>query len=588
MTLTTKDPRDLNSPGKPGASSHNSENKSGQSSRSNPVCLEVAITIRSLPTEAGALTQPIREEGRTVIVFDNGAVLRSTNNLPIGQTVILSNHNGRDVVCRVVGGRNLPSIKGYVEVEFLEPVNDFWGIHQDNEPGAGAPPPPSPPAPLEAQSEQSPVTPLTSSLWETPPKPTGESLGSGPSFDDIPGLLSKPLSLPALESKPEPTRPSSEKAAKEVSDYNLSAAASPTSVANWRPPAPEPPAEKRANSATMEATSTSPSGQSHDFLSKGLMAYEQPSSAPKAANIRTPLIVGAVALVLAGIGTQVFLRMHKAAPESGANPAVASQPPAPEAQTAKNEPQLSRVPQAEKTEAPAQTQTPAQNSAQPVAVGESQSSAAAAPMPAIVRNSATEDTRTESRLDERNLQPQDKKAAIPKQPNLSASRSPAIQNLKIGSPSAPTRSLATPAEGTAPLTDVASSMPGGGSTPSSLLTSAGRTSNPPLPPPSSLAPAPAAPAPVSASKMVTDAKLISSTRLSYPPTAKQSNVQGTVTLSATVDENGKVVSAKALSGPLLLRQAAVDSVKQWKYSPALIDGKPAPSQVTVNVEFKLN
>jgi protein TonB len=291
-------------------------------------------------------------------------------------------------------------------------------------------------------------------------------------------------------------------------------------------------------------------------------------------------------LVLAGIGTQVFLRMHKAAPESGANAAVASQPPASEPQTAKNEPQLSRAPQAERTEAPAQTQTPAQNSAQPVAVEESQSSAA--PVPALVRNSATADTRTESRLDQRNLLPQDKKAAVPKEPNLSAPRSPAIQNLKIGSPSAPTRSLATPPEGTAPLTDVASTMPGGGSTPSSLLTSAGRTSNPPLPPPSSLAPASAAPAPVSAPKTVTDAKLISAARLTYPPTAKQSNVQGTVTLSATVDENGRVVSARALSGPLLLRQAAVDSVKQWKYSPALIDGKPAPSQVTVNVDFKLN
>src|SRR5258708_5339780 len=311
MALTIKDPRDLNRPGKPGGPSHNSENKAGQSPRSNPVCLEVAIKIRSLPTEAGALTQPIREEGRTVIVFDNGAVLRSTNNLQIGEKVILSNHNGRDVVCRVVGGRNLPSIKGYVEVEFLEPVNDFWGIHQDNDPGAGATPPLSSTAPLEAQSGQSPVTPLTSSLWETPPKPTSESLGNGPSFDDIPGLLSKPLSLPAQESKPEPPRPSLEKPAKEVSDYNLSAAAMPTSVANWRPPAPDPPAEKGANSATMDATSTAASGQSHDFLSKGLMAYEQPSSAPKAANIRTPLIVGAAALVLAGIGTQVYLRVHK-------------------------------------------------------------------------------------------------------------------------------------------------------------------------------------------------------------------------------------------------------------------------------------
>ena len=137
MTLTIKNSPDLNSLGKPGASSQNSENKSGESPRTNPVCLEVGVTIRSLPNEAGGQTQPIREEGRTVIVFDNGAVLRSTNNLPIGQTVILSNPNGRDVVCRVVGGRNLPNVKGYVEVEFIEPVNDFWDIHQAGNP-AGA------------------------------------------------------------------------------------------------------------------------------------------------------------------------------------------------------------------------------------------------------------------------------------------------------------------------------------------------------------------------------------------------------------------------------------------------------------------
>src|SRR6202521_2614842 len=98
MTLTMKNPPDLNSLGKPGAPSQNSENKTGHSPRSNPVCLEVNITIRSLPTETGGLTQPIREEGRTVIVFDNGAVVRSTNNMPIGQTVIVSNPSGRDVV----------------------------------------------------------------------------------------------------------------------------------------------------------------------------------------------------------------------------------------------------------------------------------------------------------------------------------------------------------------------------------------------------------------------------------------------------------------------------------------------------------
>jgi len=143
MTLTVKDSAASANLGKPGTPSQDSENKANQSPRSNPVCLEAGITIRSLPAEAGNSIQPIREEGRTVIVFDNGAVLRSTSNLPPGLTVILSDSNGRDVVCRVVGGRNSPNVKGYVEVEFIEPVNDFWRIHQDSEP-------PSAPAPLRS------------------------------------------------------------------------------------------------------------------------------------------------------------------------------------------------------------------------------------------------------------------------------------------------------------------------------------------------------------------------------------------------------------------------------------------------------
>jgi protein TonB len=61
-----------------------------------------------------------------------------------------------------------------------------------------------------------------------------------------------------------------------------------------------------------------------------------------------------------------------------------------------------------------------------------------------------------------------------------------------------------------------------------------------------------------------------------------------VVVTAEVDEKGNVASAKAISGPVTLRQAAIDSVKQWKYSPALIDGKPATAQVNVNVQFRLN
>jgi outer membrane biosynthesis protein TonB len=39
---------------------------------------------------------------------------------------------------------------------------------------------------------------------------------------------------------------------------------------------------------------------------------------------------------------------------------------------------------------------------------------------------------------------------------------------------------------------------------------------------------------------------------------------------------------------MLLREAAIDAVKQWKYAPELIDGKPVAAQVTIGVEFRLN
>ena len=89
------------------------------------------------------------------------------------------------------------------------------------------------------------------------------------------------------------------------------------------------------------------------------------------------------------------------------------------------------------------------------------------------------------------------------------------------------------------------------------------------------------------SKTVREPKLISSTKPVYPAAAKQSNVQGTVTVVLDIDAAGKVTGAKALSGPLLLRQAAVESAQEWKYSPGATDGKPTASRVTVNLEFRL-
>jgi len=581
VTLTIKDSPGMNSPNKPGTSSQGSENKAGQSPRSNPVCLEVGVTIRSLPNQAGGVTQPIREEGRTVIVFDNGAVLRSTNNMPVGLTVILSNPNGRDVVCRVVGGRNLPSVKGYVEVEFMEPVNDFWNIHQENNPATTAVPSASSPTPREVHAPPAPAPYRATSFSETPAKPTSVSLGSGPTFDDIPGLASISSSATTRESKTEPARPPSERMAKDNSDYNLSEIASPTSLANWNSTPAELPVEKHAIAAMRDALSTTSTAPTRDFLSKGLMAYEQPGSSSDSSNGRMPLILGAAALVLAGVGAVVYFMHQGPAPVPVAKKTAVSQPTAPQPLAALPAPEPVAPPQ----DASAQAATPAQTPAQPVAVEQSQPVAVAAPVPAVVTGPATTDARPESRPDPRNARRQEKSPVVAKQPDLPSSRRPVMPNLKIGSPNAPNKNLAM-GEGAAPTTEIASNEAVGSMPPAGLLTSSGRTSNPPAPPPSALAPP--APAPVAAPKIVQDAKLISSARAVYPATAKQTGVQGSVTVAANVDSTGKVTGARALNGPMLLREAAVDSVKQWKYSPALVDGKPAASLVTVSVDFKLN
>jgi len=59
-------------------------------------------------------------------------------------------------------------------------------------------------------------------------------------------------------------------------------------------------------------------------------------------------------------------------------------------------------------------------------------------------------------------------------------------------------------------------------------------------------------------------------------------------VDALVDADGKVKSAKAISGPDLLRQAAIETVRQWKYEPARLDGQAVAMHLEVTVKFRFN
>jgi len=74
----------------------------------------------------------------------------------------------------------------------------------------------------------------------------------------------------------------------------------------------------------------------------------------------------------------------------------------------------------------------------------------------------------------------------------------------------------------------------------------------------------------------------------YPDIAKQARVQGVVVLECTISPQGKVVDVKVLRSLPLLDEAAVAAVKQWVYTPTLLNGVPVPVIMTVTVNFKLS
>jgi TonB family protein len=84
------------------------------------------------------------------------------------------------------------------------------------------------------------------------------------------------------------------------------------------------------------------------------------------------------------------------------------------------------------------------------------------------------------------------------------------------------------------------------------------------------------------------ARRVSTIQPVYPAEAKQDHVEGTVVLHVIIGKDGSVQETSALSGPPALVQAALDAVKQWRYQPTLLNGKPVEVDTQVNVNFQLH
>jgi len=94
-------------------------------------------------------------------------------------------------------------------------------------------------------------------------------------------------------------------------------------------------------------------------------------------------------------------------------------------------------------------------------------------------------------------------------------------------------------------------------------------------------------APIRVGGRVQAPRAISTPPPAFPPLARSARVQGTVVISAILDERGDVVEMKIVSGPVLLYQSALDAVARWKYEPTSLNGVPISVEMNINVVFQL-
>jgi TonB family protein len=72
----------------------------------------------------------------------------------------------------------------------------------------------------------------------------------------------------------------------------------------------------------------------------------------------------------------------------------------------------------------------------------------------------------------------------------------------------------------------------------------------------------------------------------YPAAARSQNLQGIIPLDVLIGSDGSVLGVRALGGPQILAQAAVDALRWWRFEPYRIHGKAVVAETTVAVEFK--
>jgi TonB family protein len=110
---------------------------------------------------------------------------------------------------------------------------------------------------------------------------------------------------------------------------------------------------------------------------------------------------------------------------------------------------------------------------------------------------------------------------------------------------------------------------------------------PPPPPPSDWASQDASDPPLRVGGTIKPPVKLKNVSPIYPMDAQEAKVQGVVIIEARIERDGTVSRARVLRSIPMLDDAALDAVRQWEFTPTLLNGAPMPVTMTVTVNFTL-
>ena len=639
--------------------------------------------ITQVPGQAEPNSEPFEEQTSTMIVFPQGAVLRMSTNVGVGQMLVVTNAKTKaDAICRVVKVRTFSNTQGYVEVEFTTSQKNYWGVRFPSDgpaPAAPAPsapvaavPPPAPvaqklvepvkapaPAPVaavpnvEAPKQPAPVAPVvtpapvsTTPAVVPPPAPTpvapvapvaaapppvvpaapkvepAASVASAPAApvvedEDLETILSRltPATAAPAAASPVAAPPSMDAvfSATPVETVEPKASAPvPLELAKHAPsmefPAVPPPApvpsltlsdlrgdaiadsandsedtevieqETLLKHAAAEPAAETPrrvvgsfsgglsltggasiagSSEAETSVEEAASTYTEPSSviggdyAEPAKKSNFLMIAACIGALVAVAGGGVFYFRTSATGSKAAAPSATVQSPkSADAESVGDTPEQSALRNTVKeNSAPAQPAV-----ATPVATPQPAKTGAA--------------------------QPTGDDPNVTVTPTLSHARQQkAIENVVDATANAhPVTAQRTDASvpGAAPALDGAGDGTSGNAL-SGLV--AGNDGS------SLKAPEIRQEGPVRVGGKVSEPQLLTHVMPQYPLTAKEAGIQGDVVIQTTVDQHGNVVNMKIVSGPMMLRQPALEALKRWKYAPSTLNGQPISVQMSVTIKF---